>query len=189
MQITGEMQIGEAARYAGRASSRLSGHPRPLIVANLAAALATLVPIILFSIWQSAVDAPAWLWAPAILLAMAFGLWAGPAACRGYAVGVFRKNLAHRGLPDRFPCRFDIADDVFVHTTGRMTMRAEWPSVSDVVQTGPYWILLAEGYPFFLPRRFFESPAAEKAFLGALLARLTPEARARSADAVKFAAD
>jgi len=188
MRIEGEMQVGEASRYAGRASGRLSGHPGPMIVANVVAALATIVPIVLFGIWRSMVDAPAWLWAPAVLVAMAFGLWAGPAACRGYTVGVFRRNLAERGLPSQFHSRFEITDEAFVNSTGRMKMSAEWAAVSDIVQTGPYWILLAEGHPQFLPRRYFASPVEEKAFLSAMLSRMTPEARRRSGEAVKFAA-
>lgn len=188
MQVGGEMQIGEAARFAARASGRLSGHPKPMIIANLVAALATIVPIVAFGVWRSIAEAPAWLWAPAVLVAMAFGLWAGPAACRGYTVGVFRRNLADRGLPVQFQSRFEITDEALICTTGRMRMSADWAAVSDIVQTEPYWILLAEGHPQFLPRRFFASRAEEKAFLGAILARMAPEARARSGDAVKFAA-
>ena len=188
MQVGGEMRVGAAARYAARASGRLSGHPKPMIVANVVAALATVVPIFAFGIWQSAVDAPAWLWAPAGTLAMAFGFWAGPAACRGYTVGVFRRNLAERGLPAQFQSRLEITDEAFVSTAGRMRLCAEWAAVSDIVQTDPYWILLAEGHPVFLPRRYFASAAEEKVFLGAILARMTPEARERSSEAVKFAA-
>jgi len=187
MRIRGEMQVGEAARYAGRASARLSGHPKPMIVANLAAALATAVPVIAFGLWQSAVDAPGWLWLPALPLAMAFGFWVGPAACRKYTIGTFRRNLAERGLDTTFVSSITVTDEAFISSTGRMTVTAAWAAVSDLVQTDRYWILLVEGHPQFLPRRFFASPLEEKAFLRALLSRMPPDAQARSGDAVKFA--
>ncbi|MDP3802477.1 YcxB family protein [Brevundimonas sp.] len=188
MHIQGEMQVGEAARYAGRASARLSGHPKPIIIANLAAALTTVVPILVFGAWQSAVDGPAWLWLPALPLAMAFGFWAGPAACRRYTVGTFRRNLAMRGLNEKFLSSITVTDDAFISSTGRMTVTAPWTAVSDLVHTDRYWIFLVEGHPQFLPRRFFTSPVEEKAFLQAILNRVSPEARNRSNKAVAFAA-
>ena len=187
MHIQGEMEVGEAARYAGRASARLSGHPRPMVIANLAAGLATAIPIIVIGIWQAAVDAPAWLWLPILPLAMAFGLWAGLAACRKYTVGTFRKNLAARGLDSKFASSMTVAEEGLVSSTGRMRMAAPWTAVSDLIQTDRYWILLVEGHPQFLPRRFFASPSEERAFLSEMLVRMSPEARARSGDAEAFA--
>jgi hypothetical protein len=186
MHVHGEMVVGEASRYAGRASGRLSGHPKPMIIANVVAALATVVPLAAFSVLQTAFDVPAWLWLPAVLLSGAFGFWAGPVACRSYTVKVFRKNLAERGLASRFPSSFEITETAFVSTTGRMTNSAEWAAVSDIVRTDPYWVLLVEGHPQFLPRRFFASPAEEKSFLSEILARMSTEARARSRDAEAF---
>ena len=188
MQIEGEMEVGEASRYAAQASGRLSGHPKPMIIANLVAALATVLPILVFGIWQSAVDAPAWLWLPILPAAMVFGFWAGPTACRRYTVGVFRRNLAERGLDSRFSSSFTINDDGLVSSTGRMTMTAQWAAVSDVLHTDRYWIFLVEGHPQYLPRRFFTSPAEERAFLAAVLSRMLPEARDRSGEAVAVAA-
>lgn len=188
MHIQGEMQVGEASRYAGRASARLSGHPKPTIIANLAAGLATAVPIIVFGVWQSAVDAPAWLWLPALPLAMAFGFWAGPAACRRYTVRTFRRNLAERGLDSTFASSITATEEAFVSSTGRMTVTAPWTAVSDLIETDRYWIFLVEGHPQFLPRRFFTSPADEKVFLQAILSRMSPEARGRSGKAAAFAA-
>lgn len=188
MHIEGEMEIGEASKYAAKASGRLSGHPKPLIIANLAAALATVLPLVVFGIWQSAVDAPAWLWLPILPAAMVFGFWAGPAACRRYTVEMFRRNLAERGLDTTFVSSFTLDDDGLVSSTGRVTMTAQWAAVSDIMRTDRYWIFLVEGYPQFLPRRFFSSQTEEQAFLAAVLARMLPEARARSGEAVAFAA-
>lgn len=183
------MAVGEATRYAGRASGRLSGHPKPLIIANVVASLATAIPLLALAVWQAVFETPGWLWLPALLASGAFGFWAGPLACRNYSVRVFRKNLAERGLVDKFPSRIEITEDALVCTTGRVTKSAEWAAVSDIVGTDPYWILLVEGQPQFLPRRFFTSPAEEKAFLSEILARMSTDARSRSQDAATFIAD
>lgn len=188
MHVQGEMAVGEASRYAARASGRLSGHPKPIVIANIVAALATAVPLFGFAIWQAVFDAPGWVWLPALVVCGAFGFWAGPRACRSYSVRVFRENLAARGLVDTFPSRIEITDEAFVCTTGRVTRSAEWAAVSDIVATDPYWIFLVEGQPQFLPRRFFTSPAEEKAFLSGILARMSADARSRSQDATAFVA-
>ena len=98
-----------------------------------------------------------------------------------------RKAYQTRGLVSPFPCAFEVTDGGLVIDTGRATMTAAWPAVSDLFVAGPYWIVLTEGTPHFLPKRFFASPAEEKAFLGQVLARMSPEARERSPEAVSAA--
>ncbi|WP_439471859.1 hypothetical protein [Brevundimonas sp.] len=54
-------------------------------------------------------------------------------------------------------------------------------------RTRKYWVFLVQSSAIVLPRRFFETPEAERAFLGAAMARMPETARARSGDAVAAA--
>ena len=53
---------------------------------------------------------------------------------------------------------------------------------------GTGWALSADHLTFLLPRDSFADRDAERAFVAALLEKLTPEARERSPKAVGFAA-
>jgi len=189
MRIEGEIAVGEAARYAGKACSRLNGHPKPMIAGNAVSAIATIGFVILFSTLQSLFNLPGWLWMPALLVAVAAGIAICIRVHRGWSIRIARTAFATRGLVNPVPSSFAISESGFSSTTGRVTLQAPWSAVSDLFRVGPYWVVLLEGYPQYMPRRFFASSADEKAFLSGILAHMSPEAKGRSCEAEGFVRD
>jgi hypothetical protein len=188
MRIEGEIAVGEASRFAAKATSRLNGHPMPMIVSNVISGVVGAGVIFAFGIVQQWFDLPGWLWLPALIAAIWVGIFAGLRACRVWALGFARKAFAQRGLVNPVPSRFVVTDDGFAAGTGRATLQAPWEAVSDLFPVGPYWVLLVEGHPQFLPKRFFDTPGEERAFIGAIFGRMSLEAQARSPDAATLAA-
>ena len=183
MEIQGEIAVGEASRFAGKATARLNGHPMTMIISKVVSGGAAIVLILAFSALQTALELPAWSWAPAFLAVLWLSISLGLKACRWWALRFARKAFADRGLVNPVPSRFALTDDGFASGTGRATLVAPWSAVSDLLSVGPYWVLLVEGHPQFLPKRFFASPVEEHAFVRALLERMLPEARVRSVEA------
>ncbi len=188
MKIEGEIAVGEASRYAGKATSRINGHPKPMLLANFIT-LAVMLPLIFgFSGIQSAFQWPGWLFLPAVVVSGVIAMMIGVRLCRGYAVGIARRELAKRGLKNPVPNRFEATQEGFRSMTGSVESRAPWTAVSDLFPVGPYWVVIADAWPFYMPRRFFSSVEEEKRFLGSMLEHMGEEARARSDAAARFVA-
>lgn len=94
-----------------------------------------------------------------------------------------------RGRAEPESVRFSIGDDGFHADYGATSTRVGWPAVSEIIPTPRHWLFIGGTLAYSVPRRFFEDSAAERAFLRAALDRLTAEARARSPEAVAFAAE
>lgn len=187
MHIEGEIAIGEASRYAAKATSRINGHPKPMILANVIT-LAIMLPLMLvFSGLQSAFGWPGWLFFPAIVVSGVIATMVGLRLCRIYAIRLARRELAKRGLRNPVPNQFEVTSEGFRSRTGSVETHAPWTSVSDLFPVGPYWVVITDAWPFYLPRRFFSSVEKEKLFLGSMLENMSEEARARSAAAARFA--
>lgn len=189
MQVEGDIRIGEATRWAARASARLTGYPWQMIIANAGAlvtavglALTYLVIAELFYLdWHGALVA--------IVVGSVGGIWAGQSWCIAWSRRFARKAFAERGMTDPVPSRYAVEESAFVYTSGAVETRIPWRVVSDIVRAGPYWVVLsAGGSPVYLPRRFFPDAATESAFLRDMLKRMSTEAAARSAEAAKVAA-
>lgn len=187
MHIEGGIAIGEGAAYAGRASARLNSHPWPMIISLVATLAAMAAVMVVSAILNGVFDWQDWTYFVSLIVAAVVGIMSGKRACRAFSLRVVRKALAVRGLVDPVPNRFEITPAGLHSVTGRVETRAPWIAVSDVFSVGPYWVLIVDAWPMYLPKRFFGSPVEEKAFLGTVLSHITPEARARSADAVRFA--
>ena len=122
---------------------------------------------------------------------IAIGWAAGAAAylliARPLTVARFRSRMAKKGFSEFLPLELEVAPDALHYRLGEIRQSASWSAVSEVFENRGYWIFLAQSAPFFAPKRFFESPAAEKAFLAAALAHMSPDARARSRKAAAYA--
>lgn len=188
MHIEGGIAVGEAARHAGRAAARINGHPMPMLIANGAILASMAILMIVYSGLADVLDWPHWLFFPALIASAIIGTFAGQRAGRAWATRVGRRALASRGLQTPVPVCFAISPEGITTRTGRAETRAPWSAVSDLLNAGPYWVAIIESCPAYLPRRFFATEAAERAFISEMLARMAPEARARSADAVRFLA-
>lgn len=188
MQIEGGIAVGEASRHAAKASARLNGHPRPMLIANVVSLVVMAVVMTTFYVVKALLGLPGWLFLPVLISSAVLGLITGQRSCRAWAVGFARKALATRGLVDPVPNRFSLSDEGLISVTGRVETRAPWAAVSEVFPVGPYWVALVDAWPLYMPKRFFGSPTDEKAFIGRMLEHMSPEAKARSADAVRFVA-
>lgn len=187
MEVRGDLYIGEAARWAPRACSRITGHPWPMLIGALitlagaaaAAVLATVVDIV-FAVMEG-------LWSVTFILLLFASMWPSLAFLRRWQLARARRALIQRGVQNPLQIRFEVGADVWTYLVGSVETRGPWSAISEVFPVGPYWVLMCQGTPQYLAKRHFPDADAEQAFLQAVLARLTPEAKARSKDAARFA--
>jgi hypothetical protein len=187
MNVEGTIRIGEAARWAGKAAARLNGYPWTVIIANLVSAVVAFVGILLISILQALFHLPVWVWFPLGAVGLYASWRVAMMACRAWGIQFARRAFRARGLVDPVPTAYRLEGDAFVSLSGLVESRAPWAAVSDLFVTGPYWVVLAQAYPIYLPRRFFADADAERSFIGAMLDHMSPEAVLRSPEAVALA--
>ncbi len=188
MHIEGEIAVGEAAPHAARATSRINGHPKPMILSGVITFVAGLSLMLIFTALQGAFGWPGWLFLPAIVTCVILAAMISTRIGRAFALRIARRELAKRGLRNPTHNRFELRPDGISSLTGSVETRAPWTSVSDLFPVGPYWVVIADAWPFYLPRRFFSSVADEKRFLGHMLEHMSEDARARSDAAARFVA-
>lgn len=100
----------------------------------------------------------------------------------------YLKAFTRLAIPTEIEAAFEILPEGLRVSTDRITIFPKWHAVDTVEWAGTGWALSADQLTFLLPRASFGDRDAERAFLAALLERLGPEARSRSAKAVAFAA-
>lgn len=97
-----------------------------------------------------------------------------------------RKALAERAVEYEQPLTLRLTPDAIVYDLADLTMTARWRCVTDLYQTRKYWVFLVQSSAMVLPRRFFETPDAEREFIIEATSRMTDAARLRSADAIRI---
>ena len=60
--------------------------------------------------------------------------------------------------------------------------------VTEMFPSRGYWVLMAQASPLFAPKRLFASADDERRFVAEALSRMSEASRARSKEAVAFAA-
>jgi hypothetical protein len=95
-----------------------------------------------------------------------------------------RKAWAKRGVPVASVIAYRQTEDSFVLEGPLTETRLRWEGLTEIAPGRDAWLFIGQGTAYFLPKRLFADAAAEKAFLGECLAKVTPEARARSIEAV-----
>ena len=93
-----------------------------------------------------------------------------------------------RGMTNPFPMSY-VADEagLTVRQPGQETHVA-WSVVTEVAPARKHWLLMANMDAYAVPRAFFADAAAERAFVAEAVRHLTAAARARSPEAIAFAA-
>jgi hypothetical protein len=124
---------------------------------------------------------------PATLIGVGVGTTAYMFIARPLTTARFRSRMVQKGHPPLLQIEVEITPDTLLYRVGDIRHAAPWSAVSELFESRGYWIFLVQSSPFFAPKRFFEGPAAEKAFLRAALERMSEDARGRSEDAVAFA--
>ena len=104
-------------------------------------------------------------------------------SARAYLAG-----LAASGAPLERDGTYEITADALVLATERMVLAPRWHAIDRIERGKKGWVLSADQLHFLIPFADFASPEAERDLLAAITARMTPEARARSREAVEFAA-
>jgi len=96
------------------------------------------------------------------------------------------RALTERGVtyPSRQTLR--IADDALHLSTPMIRVSSPWIGVSEVTRTPDGWLIILSGMGCNIPTAFFEDKDAERAFIRALLERMSEAARARSRHATDF---
>jgi len=98
----------------------------------------------------------------------------------------FRQRWAGRGIPADVEISFVAATDGLHISSETGKSVVHWPYLSEIDLVGDYWLVIGPGWALPLPRSFFATPAEERAFLVAVLERMTPAARTRSSKATKL---
>lgn len=186
MQVSGSAYVGEAAAKAAKGMARLTGHPWPMIWSNVAGGVFVVVVLSLVGALTESRLLPAWTWLAALAVGIVGGIWLTMTVCRRLMLRTFKAALVSRHVTNPLPVVIEMTEDHLINRTGDVETRMSWGVVSDVLRIDPYWVILAQGGPHYLPRRYFPSPDSEQAFIMALLSHLTEEARARSDAARAF---
>lgn len=116
------------------------------------------------------------------------GLWLGHRRLGTIFHKAYHAGLSQRGSPLDADCQWEVTEDGLLTRSARGHSTTRWGAISEVFLADFCWIVLADLSANMIPRRAFADEAAERAFIGAVLARLPVLARERSGDAVAFAA-
>ena len=121
------------------------------------------------------------------LIGSAAGLWLGYRALNRIFEKAYHAALAARGSPEEADCEWEIADEGLLTRSVRGTSTTRWEAISEVFRADAYWIVLSDLGVNVIPRRAFADEAAERAFVAALVGKLSSPARDRSEEAAAFA--
>ncbi len=184
--ISGEMQIGEASRYAGMVRQRLIGPPLQMAVLLVPTVAGAAVGVLAeFAILKSiAVTHPsvvvgAWFGA-------ALGLIVGARLYRSWSLRRYRAALFARGFPKVWIPTISVEVDGLRWSDHWTDRRVGWGGVSELIRSSRYWIFVAGADGLYVPRRLFVDGTQERAFVAEALSHMGPEALARSTAAAKF---
>ena len=181
MEASGLMSVGEPAAALAYVKARRGLSPRQVKAILLSCMLALGIPV---ALWFS----ETWLDAVVAVEATIGGLILGIVLVHLLSGPAMRKAFALRGQGHKLPLTLRLKPDALVYELGAMTTTSPWSSVTDLYQTQKHWVFLVQSSAMVLPRRFFPSPEAERAFIVEALSRMPEAARARSPDATRVAA-
>lgn len=101
-------------------------------------------------------------------------------------VSAFFRGLRDRGVSETSVGLYRLREDG-LHVSGEnVEMVVNWRAVSEIALGPTFWCVIGPGIGFHLPRTFFETRDAERAFIRGMLERMDESARSRSGDAVNF---
>jgi hypothetical protein len=182
MEVSGETRLGETTAAGQLLARKLMGRgwgPLAVYLIALAAVLmlsSTVLPLFL-SEAEVGIGAPA-----LVILTAVGGFW----LFMKWRLRSLVTGWQARGVPMLSAVTFRIDPDAMQVDNAGVHVRCLWPGVSELAQTKLHWVFIVPGLAYCVPKRFFATPAEERAFVRAALERMTPEARARSDAATTF---
>jgi hypothetical protein len=99
----------------------------------------------------------------------------------------YRRRWRSNGQSLELPMRLSIEDEALVSECAGVKRIMPWDTIGEVFRSKGYWIFVVQGEGIYAPVHLFDSEDAERAFIQAALARMSPSARERSARAVELA--
>jgi hypothetical protein len=99
------------------------------------------------------------------------------------------RKLRRDGVPDSMEVLYEVLEDGLRLTSARTEVLYRGGAIGEVAKVKDGWVVASDTGAMFVPSAGFDDMDAERAFVTALLALLSREARARSADAVRFAGE
>lgn len=189
MQLQGEIRVGEAAKVAPLVHRAL-GVPRvgfwaQVLIGGVIAAVAFGIG----GLAERVLGLPSLAGAAIGAVLALVGLRVYQSTFARMMQAGFRRSGVERGLQTVLPAGLDLDETGVRYAHGHQTITTSWPGMTGLVRAGDYWVFLADYQPLYLPRRWFFDAAQEAEFLRQALAHMSPEARARSADAVRAAGE
>ncbi|MEN3749627.1 YcxB family protein [Sphingomonas sp. HF-S3] len=180
MEVSGVLVAGESTRTLAYIKGRNGLSPRWRTIIILCSMVAIGLPVgILVS--------PSWVDALLIVEFTFLGAIAGGLLAQRLWFSTMCKALVERGQAVEATLAFRLSVDGLSYGYENVTMTARWPALTDVFRTRDHWVFLVQGTAMVLPRRFFATPEAERAFIAAAVARMSEPARGRSPDAAALA--
>lgn len=176
MEVVGEVAMAEAQKACGPLGKRLFGWSRYIWLVHLALIMVAGLAA------QTLID---------ILVEGGFGVFGFivivlggiPLMARAIRANQ-RKAWAKRGVPVASSVIYRLTEESLVLDGPLTETRLRWTGLTEIAPGRDAWLFIGQGAAYFLPKRLFVDAAAEQAFLGACLAKMKPEARARSVEAV-----
>jgi hypothetical protein len=185
--VAGRLRAGEAAKTARAVGARQRGS----VILFYLAIVTLIVGGAVLGYWAGVGVMALTHWYADVWLfefgGMVLGWLAYVKGCRPLLIHRFKRKMDQRGLPTEMDMSFDVGPVGFKSTVGAVSKTADWNAVTDVFENHGYWIFLVQMDAWFVPRRYFESPESEKAFLRECLSHMTEAARGRSVKVVSFA--
>lgn len=184
LSVTGEMPADEMWKSSQTVARSVYGHGKWLFVVLI------LVVLAVYWLLVQSFDDTLWSYQHPNLTGVGYVLMM-IGLCIGAVFlfnGLLKAKLRKRGERASFPLTFSIEDRGLRLTTALSESVTFWPSFGEVTHDVNYWILIVERSAFVLPKRFFATAAAERAFVGAIWERLDEKVRARSHKAAAFLA-
>jgi hypothetical protein len=180
MEATGTISVGESTDAQAYIRGRRGISPRWMMGIGLLGMIAAGLPA---GFWATG----SWTLAGLTVEATIFGLAVALVGLRLLGRPSISKALAARGQRFDLPLTLRQTPEELVYDLGEVVLSARWSCVTDLYQTRKYWVFLVQSSAMVLPRRFFATPEAEKAFIAEALSRMPDAARGRSPQAVKLA--
>ena len=180
LEVSGIIVAGESNAAMAYVKGRRGLSPRQVKAILFACVFAIGWPL---AAWMS----DSWLTGLVSAEGAGIGTIAGLVLIQLVAGPAMRRALAKRGQAYEQDVTFRLSPDAISFDLGDLAMTARWSGVTDLYRTRKYWVFLVQSSAMVLPRRFFASSEAERAFVAEALSRMTEAARARSPDAVKVA--
>jgi len=179
METAGVLVAGESAAAMGYMRARRGVSPRQTLAILLICILVVGLPV---GVWAGG----SWIAATMSIEFGIVGLMVGLVIVRLLSGPSLRKALAARGQAHELPLTLRLTPQALVYELPDLITTARWPCVTDLYRTRKHWVFLAQNSVLVLPRRFFATAEAERAFIVEAASRMTDAARARSPDATRM---